>query len=50
MSLPNFPEKMEGGLFFREILPQFLPKYKPFKLAMLGLIVEKKGRLRCMSH
>lgn len=41
MSLPNFPEKMEGSLFFREIMPQFLPEYNPFKLAMLGLIVEQ---------
>jgi hypothetical protein len=46
MSLPNFPEKMEGSLFFREIMPQFLPEYSPFKLALLGLIVEKKGKTR----
>lgn len=46
MSLPNFPEKMEGSLFFREIMPQFLPEYNPFKLAMLGLIVEKKGKTK----
>ena len=46
MSLPNFPEKMEGSLFFREIIPQFLPEYSPFKLAQLGLIVEKKGKTR----
>jgi hypothetical protein len=46
MGLPNFPEKMEGSLFFREIMPQFLPEYSPFKLAMLGLIVEKKGKTR----
>jgi hypothetical protein len=44
MSLPKLPEKMEGSLFFREILPQFLQDYTPFKLAMLGLIVEKKGK------
>jgi hypothetical protein len=46
MSLPDFPEKMEGSLFFREIMPQFLQEYSPFKLAMLGLIVEKKGKNR----
>jgi hypothetical protein len=46
MSLPNFPKKMKGSLFFREIMPQFLPEYSPFKLAMLGLIVEKKGKTR----
>ncbi|MFZ0965198.1 MAG: hypothetical protein WAN82_01035 [Candidatus Bathyarchaeia archaeon] len=46
MSLPNFPEKMEGSLFFREIMPQFLPEYSPFKLALLGLIVEKKGKTK----
>lgn len=44
MSLPPFPEKMEGSLFFREIMPQYLQEYNPFKLAMLGLIVEKKGK------
>lgn len=44
MSLPNFPKKMEGSLFFREIISQFLPEYSPRKLAELGLIVEKKGR------
>lgn len=44
MRLPNFPEKMKGSLFFREIIPQFLPEYSPRKLAELGLIVEKKGR------
>jgi len=27
-------------------MPQFLPEYSPFKLAMLGLIVEKKGKTR----
>lgn len=43
MSLPKLPEKMEGSLFFRELLPQFLSEYNTFKLAMLGLIVEKKG-------
>lgn len=46
MSLPKLPEKMEGSLFFREIMPQFLPEYSPFKLAKLGLIVEKKGKTR----
>jgi hypothetical protein len=44
MSLPSFPEKMEGALFFREIIPQLVPEYSPFKLAMLGLIVERKGK------
>jgi hypothetical protein len=44
MSLPDFPEKMEGALFFQEIIPQFLPEYSPFKLAMLGQIIEKKGK------
>lgn len=44
MSLPNFPQKMEGSLFFKEIIPQLLPEYSPNKLAMLGLIVEKKGK------
>lgn len=46
MSLPDFPQKMEGSLFFREIMPQFLHDYSPFKLAMLGLIVEKKGKTK----
>jgi hypothetical protein len=46
MGLPELPQKMEGSLFFREILPQFLQDYSPFKLAMLGLIVEKKGKTR----
>jgi hypothetical protein len=46
MSLPSFPEKMEGSLFFREIMPMFLQEYSPFELAMLGLIVEKKGKTR----
>ena len=40
----DFPQKMEGSLFFREIIPQLLPEYNPFKLAMLGLIIEKKGK------
>ncbi len=44
MSLPNFPKKMDGSLFFREIIPQLLPEYSPRKLAELGLIVEKKGK------
>jgi hypothetical protein len=43
MSLPKLPKKMEGSLFFRELLSQFLAEYNTFKLAMLGLIVEKKG-------
>jgi hypothetical protein len=43
---PQLPEKMEGSLFFREILPQLVKEYNPFKLAMLGLIVEKKGKNR----
>lgn len=46
MSLPDLPEKMEGSLFFREIIPGLLPEYSPFKLAMLGLVVEKKGKNR----
>ncbi len=46
MSLPEIPKKFEGSLFFREIMPQFLQEYSPFKLAMLGLIVEKKGKNR----
>jgi hypothetical protein len=44
MSFRELPKKMEGSLFFREIMPQFLQEYNPFKLAMLGLIVEKKGK------
>jgi hypothetical protein len=43
LGLPPFPQKMEGSLFFQEIMPQFVQEYNPFKLAMLGLIVEKKG-------
>jgi len=46
MSLPDVPKKLEGSLFFKEIMPQFLQEYSPFKLAMLGLIVEKKGKNR----
>jgi len=44
MSLPKFPKKMEGSLFFTEILPPLAHEYNPFKLAMLGLIVEKKAK------
>ena len=40
----SLPKTVEGSLFFREIVPQFLSEYSPFKLAMLGLIVEKKGK------
>ena len=35
---------MEGSLFFTEILPPLAHEYNPFKLAMLGLIVEKKAK------
>lgn len=46
MSFPEFPQKLEGSLFFREIIPELVPEFSPFKLAMLGLIVEKKGKTR----
>ena len=32
-------------LFFREIIPQLVNDYSPFKLAMLGIIVKKKGKV-----
>lgn len=44
MSLPKFPEKIEGSFFFREIIPEIQTEYDPFKLATLGVIIEKKGR------
>ena len=40
----RFPEKVEGALFFKEILPWFVSEYDPSKLAMLGLIIGKKGK------
>lgn len=40
----SLPKNVEGALFFKEILPWLVSEYDPDKLAMLGLIIEKKGK------
>lgn len=35
----------ELSLFFNQIIPQLIPEYSPIKLATLGVIVLKKGKL-----